>query len=109
MAEGLAREMFGASIRIQSAGSGPSQLNPLAVTAMAEIGVDISAQTAKLVETIDPGTLDTVVTLCAEAACPVFFGKCKSPALAHCRSGRWRPRPHAGTENGAVPRRSRSD
>jgi len=74
MAEGLAREIFGASIRIQSAGSGPSQLNPLAVTAMAEIGVDISAQTAKLVETIDPGTLDTVVTLCAEAACPVFFG-----------------------------------
>lgn len=74
MAEGLAREMFGASVRIQSAGSSPSQLNPLAVAAMAEIGIDISGQRAKSVETIDSGTVDTVVTLCAEAVCPVFPG-----------------------------------
>ena len=74
MAEGLAHEMFGASVRVQSAGSSPSQLNPLAVTAMAEIGIDISGQRAKSVETIDSGTIDTVVTLCAEAVCPVFSG-----------------------------------
>ena len=74
MAEGLAREMFGASVRIQSGGSSPSQLNPLAVTAMAEIGIDISGQSAKSVETIDSGTVDTVVTLCAEEVCPVFPG-----------------------------------
>jgi arsenate reductase len=74
MAEGLARRMFGAGVRVQSAGSRPSQLNPLAVTAMSEIGIDISGQRAKSVETIDSGGVDTVVTLCAEAVCPVFLG-----------------------------------
>jgi arsenate reductase len=80
MAEGLARQMFGAGVRVQSAGSSPSQLNPLAVTAMAEIGIDISGQMAKSVGTIDSSTVDTVVTLCAEAVCPVF------PALMRNRS-----------------------
>lgn len=75
MAEGIAREMFGASVRVQSAGSRPSQLNPLAVTAMAEIGIDISRQRAKSVETIDSDTVDTVVTLCTEEVCPMFPGE----------------------------------
>ncbi len=74
MAEGLARQMFGAGVRIQSAGSSPLQLNPLAVAAMAEVGIDISGQRAKSVETIDSSSVDTVVTLCAEAVCPVFPG-----------------------------------
>src|SRR5512146_699832 len=74
IAEGLAREMFGASVRAQSAGSSPSRLNPLAVAAMAEIGIDISGHRAKSVESIDSGTVDTVVTLCAEEVCPVFPG-----------------------------------
>jgi len=74
MAEGLAREMFGAAVRVQSAGSSPSHLNPLAVAAMAEIGIDISGQTAKSVGTVESGGVDTVVTLCPEAVCPVFPG-----------------------------------
>ncbi len=74
MAEGLARQMFGAGVRILSAGSSPSQLNRLAVTAMAEIGIDISGQRPKSVETIDSSSVDSVVTLCAEAVCPVFPG-----------------------------------
>ena len=53
MAEGLAREIFGSSVHVQSAGSRPSQLNPLAVSAMAEVGIDISGQMAKSVENID--------------------------------------------------------
>jgi arsenate reductase (thioredoxin) len=74
MAEGLARAMFGQSVRVQSAGSQPERVNPRAVAAMAEIGIDISAQTSKSVESIDPRGIDTVITLCAEQVCPVFLG-----------------------------------
>jgi len=72
MAEGLARALFGSAVRVQSAGSRPAGLNPLAVMAMAEIGIDISSQRSKSVDDIDPGSVDTVITLCAEEVCPVF-------------------------------------
>jgi arsenate reductase len=42
MAEGLARRLFGARVRVQSAGSEPSQVNPYAIEVMREIGVDLS-------------------------------------------------------------------
>lgn len=71
MAEGLARARFGDLVRVQSAGSCAAGVNPLAVRALAEIGIDASAQTSKTVDTIDPATVDTVVTLCAEEVCPV--------------------------------------
>jgi arsenate reductase len=77
MAEGLARARFGDRVRVQSAGSAPSRLNPVAVEVMAEIGIDISGQSSKSVETIDPATVDTVVTLCAEEVCPVFLGQAR--------------------------------
>ena len=72
MAEGLARARFGERARVQSAGSAPSSVNPLAVRAMAELGIDISGQWSKRVDSIDPATVDTVVTLCADEVCPVF-------------------------------------
>ena len=74
MAEGLARHLLGDAITVQSAGSSPSRVHPFAVQAMAEIGIDISAQHSKSVDTIDPATVDTVITLCAEEVCPVFLG-----------------------------------
>ena len=74
MAEGLARALFGDSVHVQSAGSQPAGVDPLAVAAMAEIGIDISGQTSKSVENIDPRIVDTVITLCAEQVCPVFSG-----------------------------------
>lgn len=74
MAEGLARQTFGDRLRVQSAGSEPAGLNPYAVQVMGEIGVDIGAQLSKAVATIDPATVDTVITLCAEEVCPVFLG-----------------------------------
>ena len=74
MAEGLARTAFGDAVSVQSAGSSPAEVNPLAVAALAEIGIDIAEQRSKSVKTIDPDTVDTVVTLCAEEACPVFLG-----------------------------------
>lgn len=75
MAEGLARHLFGHHLRVQSAGSRPSVLNPWAVEVMKERGIDIGAQHSKSVEGIDPNSADCVITLCAEEVCPVFLGK----------------------------------
>lgn len=75
MAEGLARRRFGDRVRVQSAGSRPSAVNPVAVEVMREVGVDLSAHVSKSVDGIDPASVDTVITLCAEEVCPVFLGK----------------------------------
>jgi protein-tyrosine-phosphatase len=75
MAEGLARWLFGEAVRVQSAGSNPTHVNPLAIEVMAEVGIDIAGHTAKSVDIIDPATVDTVITLCAEEVCPVFFSQ----------------------------------
>lgn len=73
MAEGLARQVFGDAVRVQSAGSYPSRVNPIAMEAMNELGIDLGAHTSKSVETIDPQSIDLVITLCAEEVCPVFL------------------------------------
>ena len=73
MAEGLARALFGDEVRVQSAGSAPSRVNPYAVRAMAEVGIDLSGHTSKAVDTIAPDSVDLVITLCAEEVCPVFL------------------------------------
>lgn len=75
MAEGLARDLFGERATVMSAGSAPSQLNPYAIGAMAEIGIDISGHRSKSVDEVDPGGIDLVVTLCAEEVCPVLPGR----------------------------------
>lgn len=77
MAEGIARHMAGERLRIQSAGSAPSRVNPLAVRALAEIGIDASRQRSKSVDEIDRTTVDTVITLCAEEVCPVYLGSAR--------------------------------
>ena len=75
MAEGLAREHFGARATVQSAGSAPSRVNPYAIRAMAELGIDISAQRSSAVQEVEAGHVDMVITLCAEEVCPTFLGK----------------------------------
>lgn len=77
MAEGLARARFGDRARVQSAGSVPSVVNPVAIEVLAEIGIDISSHTSKSVDTIDPAGVDVVVTLCAEEVCPVILGRAR--------------------------------
>ncbi len=74
MAEGLARQILGERAEVLSAGSDPAPVNPHAVEAMAEIGVDITGQYSKSVDTIDLPGLDLVVTLCAEEVCPILPG-----------------------------------
>lgn len=77
MAEGLARNLFDNTYTIQSAGSQPSQVNPMAIRVMKEIGIDISHQQSKSVLTIDPQSVELIITLCAEEACPVVLSKAK--------------------------------
>ena len=74
MAEALARRRFQGRIRVQSAGSEPSTVNPFAVEALAEEGIDAGGQHSKGVDSIDPSTVDIVVTLCAEEVCPTILG-----------------------------------
>ncbi|HEX9800836.1 MAG TPA: arsenate reductase ArsC [Thermoanaerobaculia bacterium] len=74
MAEGIARQLAGDRLRVQSAGSEPTRLNPLAAAALAEVGIDASGQRSKSVDEIDRTAVDTVITLCAEEVCPVYLG-----------------------------------
>jgi arsenate reductase len=74
MAEGLARALAPPSVRISSAGSRPSALNPLAVKALAETGIDLSGHTSKGLDAVPPD-VDVVITLCAEEVCPVWLGR----------------------------------
>ncbi|MFM2416670.1 MAG: hypothetical protein RL385_1393 [Pseudomonadota bacterium] len=77
MAEGLARMIFGSRVGVQSAGSEPSLVNPYAVEVMAELGVDLTTHNSKSVQTIDPQSVGTVITLCAEEVCPAFLGQAR--------------------------------
>jgi arsenate reductase len=77
MAEGLGRMLFGDRLPVMSAGSEPSKVNPYAIEVMRELGIDLSTHHSKSVQTIDPTTVGTVITLCAEEVCPVFLGKAR--------------------------------
>ena len=83
MAEGLARSILAGSrveglegVEVESAGSIPAaRVNPLAVEALAELGIDISGARPRSVADVGPGSVDVVITLCAEEVCPVFLGR----------------------------------
>ncbi len=75
MAEGLGRMIFESRVPVQSAGSEPSRVNPYAIEVMRELGVDLTTHYSKSVQTIDPATVGTVITLCAEEVCPIFLGQ----------------------------------
>ena len=75
IAEGIARSLAPAGVRVWSAGSRPSSVRPEAIDVLREIGVDISAHRSKHVSEVPAHEVDTVITLCAEEECPVFLGK----------------------------------
>lgn len=77
MAEGLTRHLKGDLMDAYSAGVEPHGVDPGAVKAMAEIGIDISRQESKHVDTLDGIEFDFVVTLCdqAQQGCPFFPAK----------------------------------
>jgi arsenate reductase len=76
MAEGWTRHLKGDCLEAYSAGIDPQGINPLAVRAMAEVGVDISQQRSKCIDDLADITFDWVVTVCdnARERCPVFPG-----------------------------------
>jgi len=76
MAEGWARALRGDVVEAHSAGTAPQELNPLAVRAMAEAGVDISAGRSKTPADLAHVAFDVVVTVCdsAHEACPTVPG-----------------------------------
>lgn len=79
MAEGFARALRGTLVDAYSAGTDPHGLNPLAVRAMAEAGIDISGHASRRPEEVRAAIgadFDVVVTVCGAAheSCPVFPG-----------------------------------
>ena len=77
MAEGIARSLAPAGVKVSSAGSKPSKVNPFAIQALDELGLDLRSHFSKSVDTIPPGDVDVVITLCAEEECPVFLGQAR--------------------------------
>ncbi len=76
MAAGFLRHLAGDRIEVRSAGSAPAdRVNPVAVEAMREVGVDISANQPKILTTDAVQASDVVITMGCGDACPVFPGK----------------------------------
>ncbi len=76
MAAGFLRHLAGDRIEVRSAGSMPAdQINPVAVTAMREAGIDITAEAPKILTTDAVKASDVVVTMGCGDACPIFPGK----------------------------------
>jgi arsenate reductase len=78
MAEGLLRYFYGEKYEVFSAGATPTRVHPLAIKAMAEIGIDISGQSSKSIDEFRGRDIDLVVTVCKSTpklSCPF----CSSP------------------------------
>lgn len=76
MAAGYARALGGDRVTVLSGGSAPgAALNPMAVAAMAEEGIDISAEVPQLLLTDDVKASDAVITMGCGDACPIFPGQ----------------------------------
>ena len=77
MAEGLMRYLGGDEFEVCSAGVEPQGVNPLAISVMKEIGIDISDQRSKHLDEYLNKKFDYIITLCDHAAktCPLFPGE----------------------------------
>lgn len=75
MAAGLLSHLAGDRIEVRSAGTQPAdQINPAAVAAMAEIGIDITAATPKVLTPESVESSDVVITMGCGDTCPYFPG-----------------------------------
>ena len=78
LAEGMLRQAAGDLLDVRSAGSKPAgYVHPLAIQAMAEIGIDISGHHSKHMDEFLQQDVETVITVCgnADQACPMFPGQ----------------------------------
>lgn len=76
MAEGWLRHLGGEEFEAHSAGTEATQVRPLAILTMSEVGVDISRQTSKTLERYIKEPWDVIITVCDQAneSCPLFPG-----------------------------------
>lgn len=77
MAEGLVNHYLRDRFKAYSAGTESTAVNPRAIAAMQEIGIDISRQRSKTLDGFANERFDYVITLCGDAneRCPLFFGR----------------------------------
>jgi arsenate reductase len=76
MAAGWLRHLAGDAVEVRSAGSEPAQcVNPAAVEAMREVGIDITDQSPRKLDYATAEASDVIVTMGCGDACPVFPGK----------------------------------
>ena len=76
MAAGFLRELAGDSVEVISSGSAPKEsINPMAVAAMAEVGIDISEAIPAMLTTEDVAASDVVITMGCGDACPYVPGR----------------------------------
>ncbi|MGX6602153.1 arsenate reductase ArsC [Micromonosporaceae bacterium Da 78-11] len=76
MAAGWLRHLAGDKVEVRSAGSAPGKtINPAAVEAMAEVGIDITDQKPKILEYEVAQDSDVIITMGCGDACPIFPGK----------------------------------
>lgn len=70
--EGLGRAKAPPGVTISSAGSAPTSVRPQAIQVLAEVGIDATTHTSIGIDDVD-GSVDAVITLCAEEVCPVWL------------------------------------
>lgn len=76
MAAAWTRHLSGGAVEVRSAGSAPAdQINPAAVEAMLEVGIDMRAEQPKVLTTDAAQASDAVITMGCGDACPIFPGK----------------------------------
>jgi len=76
MAQGWLRHLAGDLVEVRSAGSAPGDaINPVAVAAMAEVGIDITAEHPKILTVEAVQDSDAVITMGCGDTCPIFPGK----------------------------------
>jgi arsenate reductase len=76
MAAGWVRHLAGDQVQVRSAGSEPAdQVNPVAVQAMAEVGISITGEQPKLLDFTTAQESDVIITMGCGDTCPVFPGK----------------------------------
>ena len=99
MAEGFLRHLAGDRFEAHSAGTEATRVRPLAIRAVAELGIDISEQESKTLDRYLGEPFDAVITVCDQAAeaCPVFPG-----ARAHRHWSFPDPSRAAGSEEGQL-------
>ena len=76
MAAGLATHLAGGAVDVRSAGSEPAgQINPVAVEAMGEVGIDIAGERPKMLTDDSVSRADVVITMGCGDTCPILPGK----------------------------------